>query len=361
LKKGLILTGFDPLTTCGGIETYTRELAGMLRGRGMQTDIVAAEHFDNVFGLANRFIGQVYAAGRKALALTSGDYELLISNGYYGGGYFPKHIRSITVFHSTHAGYAEAIKAFVPLSSYLEIRHVIGDVLERASAFGARVVAVSDSVRSELEEYYGIKDVEVIENPVDTAFFFRLPDAYGLRIKYGIPAASKVGLYVGRWETSKGMDIVARLIDDVKDVFWVIAAASGGETEPPGNSANILSFSGLDRTRMREVYSCADFMLFPSRYEGFGLAAAEAMACGLPVIGSPVGFLRNVFSRPLFSAFSVPINSSDISEVVFHAKNSIQRLLSDDKLHKEISDTGRQIIVNNYDITYWRIKMEKIP
>jgi glycosyltransferase involved in cell wall biosynthesis len=360
MKKGLVLTGFDPFTTTGGIETYTRELSGLLDCRGIQTDFAAAENFENLFGLKNRFIGQVYTAGRSLLDLSSDDYELVIANGYYGGGYFPKQLRTITIFHSTHAGYAEAVKAFVPASYYLEIRHLIGDMLERTSAFGAKIVAVSDSVKSELRDYYGIEDTVVIENPVDTEFFRRLPDTEGLRIKYEIPSGSRVGLYVGRWETSKGVDVIDRLITEIKDVIWVIVAASGGETAPPGSASNVRSFSGLDKTQMREIYSIADFMIFPSRYEGFGLAASEAMSCGVPVIGSPVGFLKSVFSRPLFSMFSIPISLSDISEIVVRAANSIRGLLSDDHMHKEISREGRQMIRDCYDVASWRKKMDKI-
>ena len=45
---------------------------------------------------------------------------------------------------------------------------------------------------------------------------------------------------------------------------------------------------------VRAVLSAADVLIAPSRWEGFPLAPAEAMACGLPVIGSDVPGLRDL-------------------------------------------------------------------
>jgi len=42
------------------------------------------------------------------------------------------------------------------------------------------------------------------------------------------------------------------------------------------------------------VYSGADFFVFPSLYEGFGLTVLEAMACGVPIIASQIGAIREV-------------------------------------------------------------------
>ena len=44
----------------------------------------------------------------------------------------------------------------------------------------------------------------------------------------------------------------------------------------------------LPQAKMAEVYRAADLLIFPSRYDGFGLATIEAMAAGLPVIVSDV-------------------------------------------------------------------------
>jgi len=359
VKKALILTGFNPYVHTGGIETFTKILINLLESCNIKPDVICASDFRNTCNLNNEFIGQVYSAGRSLLSIQSGTYDFVVANGYYGGGYLPKNLKTFTIFHSTHAGYADALKGFIPLSTYLEIRYIIGELLEQSSASGARILAVSTQVKSELQGYYGLEDIEVISNPVDTSFFFRLYDKEELRNKYGIPQNQKVVLFVGRWEISKGRDIVERLMQELNELFWVIVTSTGGETFPP-EGENITTLSGLNRAKMREIYSLSDFMLFPSRYEGFGLAAAEAMACGLPVIGAPVGFLEGIYLKTPFSTMSIPIDLPDKNEIIAKIKDSIHKLFSDEHLCEEISEKGRDIIVKNYSVTTWQERMKNI-
>jgi glycosyltransferase involved in cell wall biosynthesis len=358
MRKALILTGFNPYSTTGGVETFTQELISLLNTSGLNPDLACASDFENAHNLKNKFIGQVYAAGKSLLSADAGVYEFVLSNGYYGGGYFPKKLKTFTVFHSTHAGYAEAIKSQIPASSYLEIRYLVGELLERSSAAGSKVIAVSTQVKAELHKYYGLREVDVVSNPVDTDFFTRLTDRENIRAKYMIPTQKKVGLFVGRWEFAKGIDILQRVQGDLEDLFWVVVTSSGVEAPHPGGNSIVLS--GLSKVQMREIYSLADFMLFPSRYEGFGLAAAEAMASGLPVIGTPVGFLGDIYSEQPFSTIAIHAPLEDSDTVSTRIKDSIHRLISDELSYKEISLQGRDIIVKNHRITLWNEQMKSM-
>ncbi len=60
-------------------------------------------------------------------------------------------------------------------------------------------------------------------------------------------------------------------------------AAFVNQTAFPG-SFHFLS--GIVQAELRELYGCADVLIFPSRYEGFGLPPLEAMACGCPVVAT---------------------------------------------------------------------------
>ena len=359
MKKALILTGFDPSTHTGGIEVFTSTLVRLFDSVQIPSDLVCASDFENTFDFCHEFIGRVYSAGRSLLSLDAGDYGFIVSNGYYGGGYFPKAIKTFTVFHSTHAGYADAIRGCIPTGTYLEIRHIIGDLFERSSASGAKIIAVSEKVKAELQEYYGMKEIDVVPNPVDTEVFSAISGKEEARKKYGIPFTRKVGLLVGRWEISKGSDIAERIMRDMDDLFWVIVTSSGGDSFPP-EGKNILTFSMLDRLKMREIYNLSDFMLFPSRYEGFGLAAAEAMASGVPVISRPVGFLEGISLRRPFSTISVTDDPLDEDSTIVAFKDSIRKLFADGNLYKEISEMGRDVILTNYSVPVWEGRMKKV-
>ena len=72
----------------------------------------------------------------------------------------------------------------------------------------------------------------------------------------------------------------------------------GGPTEKLINSLNLntkIKFRGdLDTQQIRELYAQATIAVVPSEYEGFGLPAGEAMACGVAVVSTDGGALPEV-------------------------------------------------------------------
>ena len=356
-NRAIILTGFDPATYIGGIETYTNALIDLLRQLKFNVDVHYADQYQNSLGLKHEWFGKLYEMGQALSRQDDQTVRLAILNGYYGGGYRPKRVPTCTIFHSTHAGYAEAIRELVPRSTYLTIKYMVGEMMERSAALGAKVLAVSEDVRDELHKWYGLKDVMVIPNPVGTSFFQRLTGRGALRERLNIPSKAFVGLYAGRWELAKGRDVVERLIKDIPDMWWVLAVATGGDGPLP-KGPQIKICKEADRQEMRELYSLADFMIFPSRYEGFGLSPAEAMSCGLPVVGTPVGFLRNVYLQKEFASLCLPLTGkAGAGSVISKAKETIHSLMKGEMRWQGLSEEGRLFVQRVCGIDLWNRKM----
>jgi glycosyltransferase involved in cell wall biosynthesis len=76
-------------------------------------------------------------------------------------------------------------------------------------------------------------------------------------------------------------------------------------------------------------------MLMPSRFEGFGMAAAEAMAAGVPLVASDAGSLPEVVDPP---AGGVVIRSGDAAALA----DAAGALLDDPERRRHTSETARR-------------------
>jgi glycosyltransferase involved in cell wall biosynthesis len=84
---------------------------------------------------------------------------------------------------------------------------------------------------------------------------------------------------------------------------------------------------------LHKLYVAARCHVHPAHYEGFGLPPLEAMACGTPTIVSNVSSLPEVVNDA-----ALLVNPKSPEEIAV----AMQRLLSDDQLHHELSDKGLQ-------------------
>ncbi len=252
MSKAIVLTGFNPHIHRGGIETFTLALISFLEQSGLEVTVHWARQYENCIGLNNDWWGRAYQMGNELARQGESAGSLVFINGYYGFGYRPKVLPAYTLFHSTHFGYAKAIRNLVPESAYLNIRYVVGELMERSAAEGAKVLAVSEGVRQELEQGYGLTDVTCVANPVDTDFFRRLSGKRGLRKKYGLPEDAFIGLYVGRWERAKGIDLVEGLFRQLPKTRWVLALAFGRDSPLPEKENVIIEPTLVEKVKDEE-------------------------------------------------------------------------------------------------------------
>jgi len=107
------------------------------------------------------------------------------------------------------------------------------------------------------------------------------------------------------------------------------------------NLDGLVDFTGrLAQKELVRRYSAAKIAVVPSLYEGFGLPAAEAMACGVPVIATTGGALPEVVGN---AGILVPPRKADALAA------AIKQLLNDEEIQRRMSQAGRKRVEEKFN------------
>ena len=294
----LIVNG-SPITHPGGVEQFCRDFVEMCRDRGWNVSVLTP-HDLGAQSVALDAFGEALWAYRvgKAASRYLMDVDLVVSNGIWGS-WIAKSVPRINVYHGTWAGnYREG----QPRSLRKSVGREVRTWLERRSGRNAINVAVSETVKREVEEHYHLAVDCVIENGVDLRRFSPPTDHERLadRARLGFKPHDIVALYVGRMEWRKGIDQVnelARRLKESKEAFSIEFCVVTPEIERRFWSPHVRYIIGDNLDRVVQAYRAADVFVFPSRYEGCEFVTLQALATGLPVIGTSTGAMHMVRQR----------------------------------------------------------------
>ena len=219
--------------------------------------------------------------------------------------------------------------------------------MERAALRASKkVIAVSESTAKMIDAFLDPAPVDVVLNGVDTEFFcpadHRDPS----------DAARSVNLlYVGKLSRRKGFDLVAEIVAELGARAHLSIIGDGLE---PGLTMPAATRLGrVDRSALRDAYQQADFLIFPSRLEGFGYVAAEAMACGLPVLCIEGGAVAEIV-RPPAAGIAVPAERATELGVMAMA------LFSDRPRYDEMRRAARRHAVEYLSEKRWLQETEAV-
>jgi glycosyltransferase involved in cell wall biosynthesis len=205
-------------------------------------------------------------------------------------------------------------------------------------------------------------NVSVLYNGVNLAQFH--PDRRsGAAERERLGLTGPVVLYVGRVNQQKGTDLLleswATAHQRVPDAALVIAGPISQFGTPVSRSEQtswedrIAEVGGrylgpVDESRLAAVYNMADVFVMPTRVsEMFGMAAVEAQACGVPVIASDHGGLRETVPRRCGARFP-PGDATTLGQ-------EIHRLLSDPI---QRADCGKEAAENAKQYSWDRIAQD---
>jgi glycosyltransferase involved in cell wall biosynthesis len=193
-----------------------------------------------------------------------------------------------------------------------------------------RIIAVSESTRRDLVHQYGLPPakVDVVYNGVDAAFR-PLPttEVAAFRRRAGLP--DRFLLFVGTLEPRKN---VARLIEAYARLPegrppLLLVGGKGwlydeifARVEELNLTHEVRHVGYVPATELPLWFNAAELFVYPSLYEGFGLPALEAMACGTAVVASSASSLPEVVGEAgrLADPFDTEALSSAMSQVLTH-------------------------------------------
>ncbi|MNR82415.1 Mannosylfructose-phosphate synthase [compost metagenome] len=221
---------------------------------------------------------------------------------WMGGALRLPHGLPIVVRHHTHAALVRRLNER-PESLDQRLRAALeGLAMRRGDLRLANSRALAEACS--LDHRLPLSKIGVLRLGVDLERFRPgLPPS--LRDALGIPSDHVVMGYVGRLERRKGIDILAeafaRLAPRLPYLHLLLA---GGDTQTLDGSAwdavsclaaeagvqdRLHWLGSLPTERLPEIYAASDVLVAPSRMEPFGMVYLEAMASGLPVIGTLAG------------------------------------------------------------------------
>jgi len=105
---------------------------------------------------------------------------------------------------------------------------------------------------------------------------------------FGLSSDHKILLFAGRLSMEKGVMDIPFIYDKIKeqipDVKLVFAGTGPAEAELKKLLPDALFLGWIQSNILPEIYSAADLLILPSRFDTFSLVVLEALSCGLPVV-----------------------------------------------------------------------------
>ncbi|MDR2186562.1 MAG: glycosyltransferase family 4 protein [Azonexus sp.] len=258
-----------------GTDVFTERLAEGLRQRGLRAEIT---------WLPRR---AEYAPWTVSAPQAPAWANITHVNTWLRPRFWPRHLPIMATIH--HAAHHPDARVYKGVARALYHGRWIAPNERRVLRRADQVVAVSQFVADTARQTLLDVPMQVIYNGVDIEVF----RPGGERGRAGKPFRL---LYVGGWKKMKGVDLLAPIMRELGDGF-VLRYTGGSDPvadklQMPPNMRDLGRLSG--DAAVAAAMQDADALLFPSRSEGFGLVAAEAMASGLPVIATSGSSLTEV-------------------------------------------------------------------
>jgi len=243
------------------------------------------------------------------------------------------------------------------------------DLIRLAINESDAVTAVSNDLIRETRDVLDIsRDIDLTYNFVDKRVYYPR-DTSSLRGDFASPD-EKILMHISNFRPVKRVSDVVDIFAKVNKVIPSKLLFVGEGPDLPKIQSKINELGLGDKVHflgkqdeIAHVISLADVLLLPSEKESFGLVALEAMACGVPTVGSEAGGIPELVIHGE-TGFLAPIG--DVDQMADYTI----RLLSDPALSEKFINASLkrarenfcdELITKNYEDIYYRVLGREVP
>jgi glycosyltransferase involved in cell wall biosynthesis len=201
-----------------------------------------------------------------------------------------------------------------------------------------RIVVTTLEMKSYVTQYYELpsEKTRVIPNYVETGRFDQLPN---------ISREPRQVFFVGRLEVEKNL---LTLFDALTGLDVELCLAGVGKqmdillNKAKANHLNVRFLGRVANEDLPQLLNQASVFILPSHYEGHPKALLEAMACGLPVIGTDVPGIREIIKH----GENGWLCGTDAMQI----RQALETVLGDRTLQKRLGENARQTVVDQFSL-----------
>jgi N-acetyl-alpha-D-glucosaminyl L-malate synthase BshA len=256
-------------------------------------------------------------------------------------------VKVVTTLHGTDITLVGLEPSFLPIVRFS---------LEQSDV----ITSVSEHLRQKTIQNFSSKnEISVLPNFVDTNIYKRL-DCSKIKNRLA-PGGEKVLIHISNFRSVKRVPDTVEILSKVlhrHDAILVLVG-DGPDRNNAEEKARRLGIADRVRflgkqTALVELLSCADVFLLPSQSESFGLAALEAMSCGVPVIASNIGGIPEVVAHGE-TGYVAALGDTDrmaryVTDLFDNGKK--WQIFSDNARRRAIEKFDTDVIVPQYEEVY---------
>ena len=339
-----IVTGLDK-------DRYDAEVWCLVRGGQIADELIDMEVSVKILGMKSYYNPLRVAALSQLMRKEK--IEILHTHGYFASTFgrlaaiLARVPIIITHVHSTYYGYSK--------------RNLL---IERfLSFFTDKIVCVSMAVQKFVLEVEGINEKKtlVIYNGVED-LGVREAKSEVSRKSFGISDSDIVVITVASLTPHKGHSVLIDAMHILSQEYQSLRFLIVGDGPLRNDLAEYVKRLGLSQNIIftglrKDIYSLlrlSDIFVLPSlEREGLGIAMIEAMACGLPVIGTRLGGIPELIEENVNGFLVTPGNPEELAVAV-------EKLISDKTARERMGRMGRRIFEKKFTVTKMTESIESL-